>query len=134
MTGLYCTARLILVTWNKPNLIISLIFFRQKKGPIRKRKFCWMYYKFTVFLLPNYQHVSHTNRIKYLGRVKYYTSHQLLCSSIWLPWHIKLYRNRRGDSMDHLAFLNSIPQTLWLFVFLIQNIIQYGLYMWVQHL
>ena len=44
--------------------------------------------------------------------LKYYTSHQLLCSSIWLPWHIKLYRNRTGDSMDHLTFLNSIPPTL----------------------
>ena len=30
--------------------------------------------------------------------------------------------------MDHLTFLNSIPPTLWLFVFLIENIIQYGLY------
>ena len=30
-----------------------------------------MYYKFTVFLLPNYQQVSHTNLIKYLGRWKF---------------------------------------------------------------
>ena len=33
-----------------------------------------MYYKFLAFFLPNYQHVSHTDRIKYLGRVKYYVT------------------------------------------------------------
>ena len=37
-----------------------------------------MYHKFTVFLLPSYQHVSHTDRIKYLGRVKYYATSALV--------------------------------------------------------
>ena len=56
------------------------------------------------------------------------TSYQLLCSSIWLPKHIKLDRKRTGDSMGHLEFLNSIPPTLQLSVFRIQNIVQYSLY------
>ena len=37
-----------------------------------------MYYKLTVFPFPNYQHVYHTDRIKYLGRVKYYVTSALL--------------------------------------------------------
>ena len=36
--------------------------------------------------------------------------------------------------MGHLGFLNSIQPKLQLFVFLIQNIIKYGLYMQVQQL
>ena len=44
--------------------------------------------------------------------LKHYTSHQLLCSSIWLSWHIK------GPYADHISSPKAQPEVVY---FLISN-------------
>ena len=62
-----CIARLILDTWSRPNLIIGLIFPVGKKGQLGKKNSveCITSLRFSFY--QNYKHVSHTNRIKYIG-------------------------------------------------------------------
>ena len=114
----YCTARLILVTWSRPNLIIGLIFPFGKKGPIRKENSveCITSLRFSFYQITNTYLIQTTvlNTWEKLSTIRHTNScvHRYGYLST-LNW------NRTGDSMNHPAFLNSIPQDI------IQNIINY---------
>ena len=59
----YCTARLILVTWSRPNLIIGLIFpIRKKRGQLGKKILLnvLQVYGFPFTKLPTRQTISNT--------------------------------------------------------------------------
>ena len=69
----YRTARIILVTWSRTNLIIGLIFPVGKKGQLGKKILfnLLQVLRFSFYQITNMYNVSHTDGIKYLGRVKY---------------------------------------------------------------
>ena len=96
----YCTARLILVTWSRPNLIIGLIFSRWKKGPIRKENSveCLLQVLQELKLFPGI--------LKYLGRVKYYTSHQPCVHRYGYPHH------HSTNSYEPIRFLQTSQNRL----------------------
>ena len=113
---LYCTVRLILVTWIRPNLIIGFIFSRRKKGPIRKENSIWCItsLRFSFYQITNTCLIQIVlNTWEELNT----TSHQLLCSSICLPYSTLNYTGiEQVIQWTTWRFLNSIPPTLWLFI------------------
>ena len=111
------------IEWNGrqgfPDLIpiIGLIFPVGKKGQLGKKI---LFHVLQVFRLSQL-----STNISYKPYLV--LRHQLLCSLTWLPESNKSDRNRTGDSIGHLASLNSIPPTWRSFVYFIQ-IIQYTIH------
>ena len=117
----YCTARLILVTWSRPNLIIGLIFPVGKKDQLGKKILLNVLSLRFSFYQINYQHLSHTNRIKtweelntichissyvhqygYLGTLNYTGIEQVIQWTTWRFW-ILFHKH-----YDYLYFLYKI--------------------------
>ena len=77
----YFTVRLILVTWSGPNVIIGLIFPLEKKGQFGKKL---LFNVLQVYGFPFTKTYPNQTVLNTWGKFNT-TSHQLLCSSIWLP-------------------------------------------------
>ena len=96
--------------FSRLNLIIRSIFPVGKKGQLGKKI---LFYVLQVYDFPFFQLSTKISYKPYL-----ILRHQLLCLPIWLRESNKSDRNRTGDSMGHLASLNTIPSTWTSFIFI----------------